>query len=646
MNECATECVQSNHLGRHEADLLVTIWDTPGPPPEGPGRVLLWDGWDEAESRRSLLRLVDEGGDPLRRRYLRWIRDLGETEVGRRRVVECLEVGRGGLSFWWLTAIAQKNVWRSPAVLDVLKMMAIEELVVDEGVTDLVLVSRSRTRRRSMRDLCKTYDINYVGKQPNRSIGCTSSVQSTWNRMPPTLRAVVELIRSVKRSRSFRSSASSPDIHQGATIFVCSNFLNLDMKAAENGVFRSHYWGRLNEVLTDVGSVNWLHLFMPSPSIGDSREAQTLANRFNQRSPTSGRHSFHESYISPAVLVRVAATWLKLVVARVRLFRLGRLIRKDGGKEWLWTLVRFDMRESLAGPSMVQNLLTVELVDRALADLPFQAVGFYLAEGRPEERALAHAWGKHGHGKLIAVVHATIAYWDLRYHFDPLVVTDTSEYRMPMGELTAVNGPAAREALLSSGLPSEKLVEVEALRYEYLTGIRAQQGSGNTNNSVRIVVIGEYRGPVTDQMLKTLESAVVENQLDVKCRFKPHPNYSVDAEKWQSIGLEVIDQPLRSLLDQVDLAVASSGSSAVVDAYMAGVPVAVYRPPDELPLTDLLGRDGVFIAATERDMLNAITNGVGVKLAAREPTEFFCLDSDLSKWRRLLVDSLHEVSPT
>ena len=159
-----------------------------------------------------------------------------------------------------------------------------------------------------------------------------------------------------------------------------------------------------------------------------------------------------------------------------------------------------------------------------------------------------------------------------------------------MGELTAVNGPAAREALLSSGVPSEMLIEVEALRYEYLMGIRAHQGPGNTDNCVKIVVIGEYRGSVTDQMLKTLESAVVGNHLDVKCKFKPHPNYSIDAEKWHSIGLEVIDQPLKFLLDQADLAIVSSGSSAVVDAYMAGVPVAVYRPPDELPLTDFLGR--------------------------------------------------------
>jgi surface carbohydrate biosynthesis protein (TIGR04326 family) len=321
------------------------------------------------------------------------------------------------------------------------------------------------------------------------------------------------------------------------------------------------------------------------------------------------------------------------------------LIRKDGGKEWLWTLVRFDMRESLAGPSLGQNLLTVELVDRALADLPFQAVGFYLAEGRPEERALAHAWGKHGHGKLIAVVHATIAYWDLRYHFDPLVVADTSEYRMPMGELLAVNGPAALEAHLGSGVPPARLIEVEALRYEYLRSIVPTLGTSDSNDRIRIVIIGEYRGRVTDQMLKTLESAVLENGLDVKCLFRPHPNYSVNSENWQGLGLEVVDRPLNYLLDQVDLAVASSGSSAVVDAYMAGVPVAVYRPPDELPLTDLLGRDGVFVAATAGEMRDAITNGAGVKLKAREPTEFFCLDPELSKWRRLLVKSLSEMSP-
>ncbi|SVC53070.1 uncharacterized protein METZ01_LOCUS305924, partial [marine metagenome] len=122
------------------------------------------------------------------------------------------------------------------------------------------------------------------------------------------------------------------------------------MESAEQGVFRSNYWGNLNKVGVEARPINWLHFFMPSPSIRESTQAQRIADRVNQGSSANDRHCFHESYLTPAVLARVLATWLKLAVARGRLFRLERVIRELGGKEWLWTLVRRDMRESLAGP--------------------------------------------------------------------------------------------------------------------------------------------------------------------------------------------------------------------------------------------------------------------------------------------------------
>ena len=76
----------------------------------------------------------------------------------------------------------------------------------------------------------------------------------------------------------------------------------------------------------------------------------------------------------------------------------------------------------MRGSAAVINLLWIELFDQALRDAPRQDKGFYLCENQGWERAFIHAWRKHGHGELIAVPHATVRFWDLRYFADPRTV--------------------------------------------------------------------------------------------------------------------------------------------------------------------------------------------------------------------------------
>jgi surface carbohydrate biosynthesis protein (TIGR04326 family) len=107
----------------------------------------------------------------------------------------------------------------------------------------------------------------------------------------------------------------------------------------------------------------------------------------------------------------------------------------------LWPLLQTDWETSMRGAAALINLLWIELFDRALCDAPRQDKGFYLCENQGWERAFIHAWRKHGHGELIAVPHATVRFWDLRYFTDPRTFGTLGAGELPQPDYVALNGP-------------------------------------------------------------------------------------------------------------------------------------------------------------------------------------------------------------
>ena len=82
-----------------------------------------------------------------------------------------------------------------------------------------------------------------------------------------------------------------------------------------------------------------------------------------------------------------------------------------------------------------------------MTDIPKQKKGLYLLENQNWERALVHAWRRHGHGQLIGVVTTPIRYWDLRY-FDNLSNSDelsnsTKSKLKLRPDFIALNGPSS-----------------------------------------------------------------------------------------------------------------------------------------------------------------------------------------------------------
>ena len=114
----------------------IVVWDAEDRPAAPPHETLLWRGYGAEQGVASVPQHLEANADRLRDKYLKFVHDLAEHRVGGARVVERLGLG-DGFSFWWMTLIAEKSPFKSPRIYDCLRLLALEEILLERRISAL-----------------------------------------------------------------------------------------------------------------------------------------------------------------------------------------------------------------------------------------------------------------------------------------------------------------------------------------------------------------------------------------------------------------------------------------------------------------------------------------------------------------------------
>ncbi len=621
----------------HGSRAPMALWDSSGEPPPSATVTYCWNGHAERGACRSLLRYVEDHGERLRREYLAWIHDLGETRLAGTRVVDRLGLD-DGFSYWWMMLLTEHSPWKSPSIVDALRLLALEDILKHERPAELCLFTANVALAEAVRETCRGLGI------PCRQVPVDANVsrfglRRLYRRLPHPVKALIFVARYLAESWPLRA-ASRPNWFSGPqAVMVCSYFIHLDRAACSGGTFKSGHWGALTARLPQwCYRANWLQHYLESDVVPSTRVAAQWVAQFTQRSETEGVHALLDAFLDVGILLRVARGWCRLQLRSWRLRAIRPAFLPRDRHACLWPLLRDDWFASLRGAMAIRNLLWLELFDRALAGMPRQQSGLYLCENQGWERALIHAWRRYGHGELTAVAHSTMRFWDLRYFTDPRTLASREARAIPQPDRLAVNGPAAIREQRAFSSQAGPFVECEALRYDHLRDLGARPvAHGRDHDDVQLLVIGDFDAVATAGMLALLATAIPLSGRRVRSAIKPHPNFMVNPADHPSLGLTVIDQTLGQILPGAwDLAFASNTTSASVDAYFAGVPVAVMLDPATLNFSPLRGRSGIRFVSTAAELVDVLHGLALADSPAASVRDFFFLDPALPRWRRLL----------
>jgi surface carbohydrate biosynthesis protein (TIGR04326 family) len=626
----------------------VFVWDAEGLPREGDWTVVLWRSFAEGtfQSAVSIPKLVEENADVLKARYLAWIYDLGEKRVDGKRLVDRLEL-RPGFSYWWMTAIAQKlNYASSPHITDAINLMAFDTWATDRTVSRVVLASSNQQLAECMQSWCARLGVEFDWRRSPKQAAPISLVRHVYQASPLALQAIAQFVFYLVDRWALRGVGLKEWRKTEGQVTFFSYLLNLVPNATNEGRFESGYWGNLPAELKKNGcKSNWLHIYLVDPLQHPTpRIASQKIDQFNHTGSGEQVHVSLDSFLSARVGFKSLLDWFRLAWAGGKLEAAISAVTSNGLS--LWPLYEKEWHESMVGPSAIINFLFLNLFEAAINALPTQQVGIYLYEQQPWELALNHAWKASGHRRLIGAQHATMLYWDLRYFYDQRSYKQTGGNDLPMPNKVAVNGPVAMNVCLQAGYPEEDLVEVEALRYLSLgeTKVEAGMVSGRspvpTKDTLRLLVLGDYLLSNTQLQLNLLLQAAPSLPVGTVITVKPHPNCPILPADYPDLSITVSMEPISKLLAECDVAYASPVTSAAADAYCAGVPIVTVLDPNTLNLSPLRGCVGAVFASTPEELATALASAATAISTSGNQHEFFTIDLELPRWRKLILDSL------
>ena len=378
---------------------------------------------------------------------------------------------------------------------------------------------------------------------------------------------------------------------------------------------------------------NWIHIFIEDKYIENASKAAKAIKNFNLKTSCQQTHISLVSFLSWRVVFQ---TLKDFMIVSLKGALLQSRLKKHSELATYWALFENDWKNSVYGTVAIKNLLFLNLFEKALGCLKTQELGVYLQENQGWESGLLNAWNRSGHKSIVGFPHTTLRFWDLVYFSDPRQHLQKTRFSRPSPNYVACSGNAMYRFFRENGVPSTKLIRVEALRYLHLERT-LKTSSRNKKYNNKIVILGDYLKADTEKLLSIIENTVNFFNLNKSFLFKPHPACLVDIKKYKRLKIRKVMQPIPSILKCCNLAISSSKTSAAIDAFYHNIPVASFLDGSSLNFSPLRNRKNVCFFSNKEELNRILFNLKEKNIYAKDTKDYFYLDNRLSKWKKLLL---------
>lgn len=618
-------------------NVTVLIWDSIEPVPDSKESKVLWQSYTVKDPRNevSVLQMIEENADEFRDKYLSFIYDIGCIETKGKRIVDHLEIS-SGFSFWWTTLLVEQcNYSKSPYINDIIKLMVFEKWLDNRKPIVVKIASTNKKLVESVKILTKQLGVLFECiALPSRKPTETFAVK-VYDRLPDVLKALVSISSYLLDHWKLKGVGLNNWKKSSSKITFISYFFNIDTVAAKQGVFKDKYWTKLPGLLekNEIES-NWLHHYVKSESFPRAKSVKELIDRFYLQHRGRQNHLFLDSFLSFKVVGRSIFGWLNMLF---KYYEIKSEIKQQS--EHFWPLIETDLKSSLIGTAAIHNMLFYHLFRRALNILPPQKKGFYLQENQGWEFGFINAWREFSHGQLIGIPHSTVRYWDLRYFFDDRNYKIDGRCRLPLPDKIGVNGKNSKNNYIRGKYPKGDLINLEALRYlqleyRYSNKNKIEYSGGD------VLVLGDYSPKYTKQQMLLLQKTcrLLNDKVKINFIVKPHPMCPINSKDYPAVNMVVTDKPIHKIIDDCVFVYVSSMTSAAVDAYCAGKYVVTVLDQSTLNLSPLRGYKECGFVNSPVELADIIRNFNRYEISEDQGKGYFCLDTDIPRWRKLILD--------
>ncbi len=566
----------------------------------------IWTNNVCARNNISIPLYLDKNYLKIKQIYLDSIYDLSHQKIGNKTIIEHLKIN-DNFSLWWMSLIAEKSLYKSPYIKDVLKLLAFEDLLIKDKFNEFIFQGNVNQKTySSILKLSKIYNKKLIFKGSILKKENTSSKERLYFSLPYFLQGLTWLIRYILKNRKLNTNCVKNN-NNNNDIFFMSYFIHLNENYVDKNEFFSSQWSYLPNLIKEIGSsIYFLHHFVPSNYIPNTENAIRLATSFNNNIDNMENHDFISSSINSKIIFQSFLKWIKFKFKFNKLKLFSFKFVPKGYKLNYWVFFKDDFYSSVIGKVGIENLLYYELFKQKLNKQNKFQLGFLLYEGQGWEQAFLYFWRKYEHGKIFGLAHATIRHWDLRYFHSKKLLKELKRNFYYYPNKILVNGPYAWDELLKMDIPSNLISKVEAIRYnDYNLSYKYDKRPPNLDTSIKILILGDFLKEENNFVINYLEQLPMMLESKIKLSFKPHPGNPIYPLS-SKYNINTTTKPLIKILNDYDIIYSTNPSSAALDAYLLNKYLIVQVSYDGLNFSPLKGVNNVKFIKNIEDLENSI----------------------------------------
>ena len=221
--------------------------------------VVNWSDHNLKDYEISIVRLVEENAETIRDSYISYINSLGKTINYDKSLIDLMEIGNN-FSLWWMTLIYEKNFYKSPKILDCLKLIALRDYVNSNKIKKLKIINIPRMLNRSITLLSKRLEFELTIN--NYDQYSSYSIKSILKTITPNLiRSFYTILKYFIKSWKFYNNNSYAKASNKNSIMIVSYFLNFNQNLIKSGEFESDYWSGLDLKIKEFACNYWKFFF-------------------------------------------------------------------------------------------------------------------------------------------------------------------------------------------------------------------------------------------------------------------------------------------------------------------------------------------------------------------------------------------------
>ena len=606
------------------------------------GVVVSWGDMVVPSGIISLPVTTEEHAVELKAEFLRWIHELGQTEVNGQSLVSHLKIF-DNLSFWWLTSVAEKSPFLCESIFQVFKLRTLEKIYADKDCQGLIYHGNNKSLNSSLKawsqDLGHSY--KWIPSLVDSSAGSSDGfIRKIICKLPHFLQGIVWLIKKwFDRWRHVNSvQLGAEESNQTPRPTIVTFFPNIHMGQVEKGDFRSKYWERFHDYLEIKKiPVDWVWFYFGSKDLSFEKSVK-LKNKCNQKPNSNQRYFLLEEFLSCDGLWKSFVLYLKLRRKAHGMNHLRKAFCFPDSKINFFPVMEDDWNHSLFGVGAIEKIIWAVMFDSMAQKLPASPWGLYTWENQTWERALVSAWKRHRtKSKVVGYEHSSVRLIDLRLFSDMRTYEGKGIEEFPIPDMLGINSSKGLEWMRESGYPSNKTARIEALRYFGLSGKHGSFKKPTVATGRNLLMVAGILPEEARFQIQLLKQADEQGGLEKydQVWIKPHPGLGLDPilkDLKPNFKFTLATRPIVELMEETDVVYCANSTGASLEAAWLGVPLIILAAMDSMNLNPLFGFPDQSFVKDCTELLLALESPRPIEM----PEDYFFLDENLKSWKEVL----------